>query len=341
MEIPKIDKSSWFYENCRAQRKKNAKVCQTCPFRGIIEEQEKEWKTEKETPVAQEELRRRQSLSLAEKIEMSQCAIETWWRHWDEKVYVSFSGGKDSTVLLHLVRNLFPDVPAVFFDSGLEFPEVKEFVKSTPNVDIRRPKLSFKQVVETYGYPVVSKEQSRYLSDLRTSKSESLKETRMNGDKKGIGKVSKKWLYLVDAPFKISSICCNKLKKYPAHQYDLETGRKPYIAVLAEESGMREREYLKHGCNAFNGYKVASTPLAFWTEKDIWEYIHTYDVPYSKIYDMGYKRTGCIFCMYGVHAENEPNRFQMLKETHPKLYEYCINDLKCGEVLDYMGINYK
>jgi 3'-phosphoadenosine 5'-phosphosulfate sulfotransferase (PAPS reductase)/FAD synthetase len=278
MEIPKIDKSSWFYENCRAQRKKNAKKCRTCPFLSIIESQEKEWEDEKENNVTIDELRRRQALPLSEKIEMSQCAVESWWKHWNEKVYVSFSGGKDSTVLLHLVRNLFPDVTAVFFDSGLEFPEVKEFVKTISNVDIRRPKLSFKQVIDTYGYPVVSKEQSRYLSDLMTSKSETLKETRRNGDKKGIGKLSKKWEYLLDAPFKISSICCNELKKYPAHQYNIETGRKPYIATLTDESQMREREYLKHGCNAFNGYKVTSTPLSFWTEENIWEYIRKYNV---------------------------------------------------------------
>lgn len=77
-------------------------------------------------------------------------------------VYISFSGGKDSTVLLDIVRNGcgFSEIPAVFSDTGLEFPEIKEFVKSFDNVEIIRPKMTFKQVVEKYGYPIISKEVS-------------------------------------------------------------------------------------------------------------------------------------------------------------------------------------
>src|SRR4030042_6465157 len=120
--------------------------------------------------VTKEELTRRQNLPLSEKIEISQCVIEQWWKHWDEKVYISFSGGKDSTVLLHLVRSIFPDVPAIFIDTGLEYPEIKEFVKQQDNVITIRPKLSFRQVIEKWGYPIISKEQSRYLFDIQTSK---------------------------------------------------------------------------------------------------------------------------------------------------------------------------
>jgi len=66
-------------------------------------------------------------------------------------VYVSFSGGKDSTVLLHLVRSLYPEVPAVFCDTGLEFPEIKEFVRNTPDVTTIRPTMSFRKVLEIMG----------------------------------------------------------------------------------------------------------------------------------------------------------------------------------------------
>lgn len=287
------------------------------------------------------ELRRRQALPLSEKIEMSQCVIETWWKHWDENVYVSFSGGKDSTVLLHLVRSLFPDIPAVFADTGLEYPEIKEFVKSVENVVIERPKLSFRQVIEMYGYPVVSKEQSRYLFEYQTSNSEKLKSIRINGNRWNRGKISKKWLFLIGAPFKISQKCCDKLKKYPVHKYEKRTGRKPYLGTVVDESSMRRQTYLRYGCNAFDTNRPISSPLSFWTERDVWDYIHKFNVPYSKIYDMGYDRTGCMFCMYGVHAQAEPNRFQTMKKTHPKIYEYCINDLKLGEVMDFMGVNYK
>ena len=83
--------------------------------------------------------------------------ITEWYKHWEEKVYVAFSGGKDSTVLLHLVRSIYPEVPAVFSDTGLEYPEIKAFVRSVENVVWLRPKMSFKEVIEKYGYPVVSK----------------------------------------------------------------------------------------------------------------------------------------------------------------------------------------
>lgn len=84
-----------------------------------------------------------------------------------------------------------------------------------------------------------------------------------------------------------------------------------------------------------------STPLGFWTEKDIWDYIHKFNVLYCPIYDKGYCRTGCMFCMFGVHCEKNPNRFQLMKETHPQIYDYCINKLGLGKVLDFINVKYK
>ena len=76
------------------------------------------------------ELRQMQSLPLELKILKTQLRIREWYEHWDGDVCVSFSGGKDSSVLLHLVRSMYPDVPAVFVDTGLEFPEIRAL--STP-----------------------------------------------------------------------------------------------------------------------------------------------------------------------------------------------------------------
>ena len=81
-----------------------------------------------------------------------------WYQHYDGNVCVSFSGGKDSTVLLHIARQLYPDIPAVFSDTGLEYSAIREFVKTWDNVDIIRPNMNFGQVITNYGYPIIGKE---------------------------------------------------------------------------------------------------------------------------------------------------------------------------------------
>lgn len=288
-----------------------------------------------------DDLHAKQQMSLRDKIDTSTERIEQWYDHWKGQVYISFSGGKDSTVLRHLVNTVFTEVPFVFVDTGLEYPEIREFVKSCDNVTRVRPKLTFRQVIEKYGYPVISKEQSRFLFEYQTSHSDKLKDIRINGNKWGMGKISKKWKFLIDAPFKISHKCCEKLKKQPIHQYEKETQRHPYLGNNALESSMRTQAYLRFGCNAFDIARPVSTPLAFWNENDIWEYVHQYTIPYSQIYDMGYDRTGCMFCMFGVHLEKEPNRFQRMSVTHPQLHKYCIENLECGKVLDTIGVPYK
>jgi len=80
------------------------------------------------------QLKQRQSLPLAGKIKLSISRIKHWYEQWEGQVYVAFSGGKDSTVLLHLVRSLYKKVPAVFVDTGLEYPEIRDFVKTIDNV---------------------------------------------------------------------------------------------------------------------------------------------------------------------------------------------------------------
>ena len=225
-----------------------------------------------------------QSLPLDIKIAKSKRRIQEWVDYYGvDNVYISFSGGKDSTVLLDLVRQVNPNIPAVFVDTGLEYPETKEFVKTIDNVIIVRPKMSFKQVIEKYGYPMVSKEQANYLDDIRTG-TPKMRIRRLEGDSQGRFKLSKKWHYLIDAPFKVSHRCCNIMKKEPAKRYERETRRVPFIGTLAEESKLRQQSYLKTGCNAFNSKRPNSTPLGFWKEQDILEYIYINKLPINKAY---------------------------------------------------------
>lgn len=118
-----------------------------------------------------EELKMLQALPLDIKIRKTQQRIREWVEYYGEDgVYVSFSGGKDSTVLLDIVRKIYPGIEAVFVNTGLEYPEIVDFVKQHENVTILRPKKNFRQVLTEYGYPVISKEVSNVLNEARKLK---------------------------------------------------------------------------------------------------------------------------------------------------------------------------
>lgn len=293
------------------------------------------------------QLKQRQGLDLRVKVELSKKRIREFYEHFNGEVYISFSGGKDSTVLLYLVRSIYPNTPAVFVDTGLEYPEIKKFVKTIDNVIWLRPKMNFKEVLEKYGYPIISKKTSRMIRDLqnptdknRTTRNLYLTGIKSDGSKSLHFKLAKKWHKLINSPFKISEKCCDIIKKRPIREYEKISKRVSYIGTMASDSVQRKYAYLKTGCNSFIN-KIQSIPLAFWLEQDIWDYLKENNIPYSKIYDTGVKRTGCMFCMFGVHLEKGKNRFQLMKKTHPKLYDYCINKLGCGIVLNYIGVNFK
>lgn len=292
------------------------------------------------------ELVEQQKLPLEIKENMTAERIKEWYRHWEGNVYVSFSGGKDSTVLLHQVRKIYPEVPAVFIDTGLEYPEIVEFVKSTDNVIVKRPEMSFPRVLKEYGYPVISKGLALRIRKVRSNPDNAIARYYLTGIKKNgemgspMGKIPNKWMFLLKAPFLISEQCCDIIKKRPIKKYEKESKLKSYVGVMASDSENRKAMYYKYGCNSFDKKQPQSNPLSLWVESDVWDYIKKYNLNYSAIYDKGVDRTGCMFCMFGIHMEKGLNRFEIMKEINPQKYKYCIDKLGIGKVLDFMGYQY-
>ena len=175
-----------------------------------------------------------------------------------------------------------------------------------------------------------------------------------------------KYQFMLDAPFEISNRCCAVMKKEPANRYAKETGKHPMTAQMAAESALRTSKWIKYGCNAFDAKKPMSNPMSFWTEQDVLRYIKENNIPICSVYgdiipdsgeemegqmdiaDLGLakdvrplkttgcNRTGCMFCGFGCHLEKEgEGRFERMKITHPKVYDYLMRSKEEG------GLNYK
>lgn len=261
-----------------------------------------------------------------------------------DKVYISYSGGKDSTVLSHIAKSIYPNILHLFSNTTNEYPETLQHIKweqeeNRTNLimvlptDVHGETWTFKKVVEKYGYPAFSK---RVSNAIRTYQHALSDETRQHSIDY-ISRNFKKYDKYKELP--ISDKCCDKLKKEPLRRKAKELGLEcTILGILASESYQREKDWLEYGCNVFHKRKDnQSRPLSFWTNEDIMEYIKQYNVRIPKLYDMGYTRNGCMYCGFGIHLEKpECNRYQMLKQTHPTQYKYLIRNF--GDLLQSFDI---
>ena len=323
------------------------------------------------------ELKQMQSLPLSAKIRMTEARIKAWYEEFDGNVYVARSGGKDSDVLGHIVKRMYPDVPQVFVNTGLEFDSVRIHGIEVSD-EVLRPQMSFVQVITKYGYPVISKEVSQIVTEVQKAIWKGTEPPKYRMDKlngtcidKNTGELSTynmpQWKFLLDAPFRISHKCCDVMKKNPSKKYEKHSGNKPFLGTMADESRLRKTKWLQFGCNAFEEKRPTSQPLSFWTEQDILTYIHTYGLDIADVYGdivytdddgmyysepffmdnmqlttTGAKRTGCVFCMFGI--TQDPERFLRLKEVEPKKYDYVMRGGKIDEQglwVPHNGLGYK
>lgn len=347
------------------------------------------------------------SLPLEDKLTYTCANISEWEAFTAGNWYISFSGGKDSTVLLYIAAGMMNRMPVqphplrvMFCDTGLEYPEIRCFVpwyigwlqEQFPRINIeytrRRPAVPFWEVILRYGYPVISKEVSKKVKEARNGAPNAI--SKFNGDyvsqngRNGRSRFNiEAYKYLLDAPFLISHMCCEKTKKTPAKSYEKLNKSHPMVAVMAFEGRLRYQKWVKQGCNAYEGNRPISKPMSLWREQDVLQFILDNDIPICSVYgevdyfdgenfyrdaltDMplkctGCQRTGCIFCAFGVHLEKGETRFQRLKRTHPKHWNYAINGgewdrsdgmwkpsrtpghigLGMGRVLDYICVAYE
>ncbi|MDE7345402.1 MAG: phosphoadenosine phosphosulfate reductase family protein [Muribaculaceae bacterium] len=275
------------------------------------------------------ELQERQSWSLEQKIDHSLGTLEAFISRMGgiDKVYVSFSGGKDSTVLLHLARILYPDILAVFCNTGNEYPDIIRFVRQMQadgaNIQFIRPKFTPRQVWEKYGFPLVSKEISQSIHEIRTNPNSPTSIKRLNNEQFAL---SKCWRFLITQKFNTCHKCCKVLKKAPFHKWEKDSGRSPILGVMASESQLREKDYIRHGgCNVFAGKgRSKSMSLSIWLEQDIWDYIAKCNLPIADIYHKGATRTGCMGCGFGAQFADD-TRFRTLLREYPKCYDMVMN----------------
>lgn len=247
------------------------------------------------------------ALDLEDKEILTYEKLDQWYTAWNGKCYVSFSGGKDSTVLAYLAARYLSsfrvppwEMTLVFVNTGLEYPEIQKFVNTyadwlrrkfprvTVNLHRLRPKMNIRQVVRKYGYSIVSKEIANCVWLARKS-GNGTRMARLRGellDRDGNPSVYNcdNWGFLLDAPFLVSSECCRIMKKNTAHRYEGPAKEKPIVATMADEGRKRFQKWLATGCNAFDSKRPMGKPMSFWTEYDVLRFIVSRDLPIASVY---------------------------------------------------------
>lgn len=302
-----------------------------------------------------EELKELQSLPLDFKVEVSLQRIREFYEQLGGSVYVVYSGGKDSSVLLHLVRSIYPDVVAVYGNTGIDLPSVSSFVRATPNIKVLPPLKTFGRVLKEDGLVYPNKMVAQIIKDAR--KGRPYASRYLDGKHKdGTDDEYKKthyghWKYLVDVDVPISDKCCYYLKEAPMLKFEKESGLRPYVGIRATESIRRRDAWLRTGCNSFDKGKEKSKPLSFWTEQDILEYIVQERIALPEAYGTvvrslngnllttGESRTGCMFCP--IPLEYGDNRLPYVKKVAPKMYDTFVNRHGLGEMFRKLGLEYE
>lgn len=277
-------------------------------------------------------------------------------------------GGLDSITLLLYIRDLGYDIPAISV-SILEDKSIQQIHKDLGVISLK-PLKTKAQIIQEYGFPVLSKEIAAKIEILQnpSERNKTVRHAIITGETGEYGgyrkntrmKMAQKWLekfggyentnegvqYQIP-PFKVSSKCCYYLKEKPCDDWAKANNSVPFLGLMASEGGRRQKSLMIHGCNYFGKTTTRSAPFAIFNRQDLLQLALELDVPIPEIYGTIIRdkngllqttkaqRTGCSMCGFGVHLESRPHRFDRLYDSNPKEWDYwmhkCCTDDATGE----------
>lgn len=234
-----------------------------------------------------------------------------------DNFYIGFSGGKDSTVVHHLVDMALPGntIPRAFVNTGIEYIEIVKFVREMaskdPRIEIVNAGVNIKQMLEKYGYPFKSKEHATKLGQYQTGLKRGYQAPStlayITGKDTAKFKCPNILAYQFDPSFnlKVSAQCCVKMKKNTTHRYERERERTILITGMQRSEG-GQREHID--CTVFReGKMVKFHPLA--KVDDDWEqwFIDKYNIQLCKLYyePYNFERTGCKGCPFALNLQDQ------------------------------------
>lgn len=293
-------------------------------------------------------------MTLDERVLMACHRIEELYHETGGKCVVSFSGGKDSTVVLALTRlcidayTLPADgIKAVFANTGIELGVTVDFVKWCrdsgwyPNIEIIRPEKPFDWVIKNHGKPMKSKLKAELLHRWQTGKrtpyvlGSIVRGVLPTGTPSPRTKIADKDMHMLHDDFHIiaSPKCCEYMKKRPFQSYAKEHGYiGQCIGLRIAEGGARtlsaERRVKDGGkiCTYTSHGSLYKAPIIDWTDDDVEEFIKAYNVPLSKAYtEYGFHRTGCMACPFARSVDKD---LEYLHDHEPNRYKAAMHWLK-------------
>lgn len=266
----------------------------------------------------------------------------------EENAFISFSGGKDSTVLSRIIDEALPGnrIPRVFFNTGIEYKEILRFVRQKALEDNRfiiyNSSVNIKNMLETKGYPFKSKEfaQKMYTYQ-RSGYCKTVTDylgTTGNKAKTFCCPEKLKPCFTPDFTLKVSDKCCKELKKKISEKWSKENNKPIVITGMTRgEGGVRKSAT---ACAVFDEGKLHKFHPLFPVSKDfVDKAIYIYQIALCKLYypPYNFERTGCKGCPFNMKLREQ---LEVMKKLLPEEYKQC--ELLWGKVYkEYKRLGYR